>query len=105
MKIKIFCDSADLEVIRRFNKNPLVSGFTTNPSLMRLLGTRLKKHRIRDLEALGMLSEAKEAVAFAVLANETVSGKPGNVPGATGATHPVVLGVIAPGAGARFSVD
>ena len=44
MKIKIFCDSADLKVIRRFNKNPLVSGFTTNPSLMRLAGAKNYKN-------------------------------------------------------------
>jgi len=44
MKIKIFCDSADLEVIRRFNKNPLVSGFTTNPSLMKLAGAKNYKN-------------------------------------------------------------
>jgi anhydro-N-acetylmuramic acid kinase len=61
--------------------------------------------RIDELETLGMPSEAKEAVAFAVLANETISGNKGNIPGVTGAGHSVVLGVIAPGPGARFSVD
>ena len=35
MKTKIFCDSADLEIIKKLNNNSLVSGFTTNPSLMR----------------------------------------------------------------------
>jgi len=39
---------------------------------------------------------AKEAVIFAVLANETVHGVPNNVPGATGARWPVVLGKISP---------
>ncbi|TMJ10200.1 MAG: anhydro-N-acetylmuramic acid kinase, partial [Bacillati bacterium ANGP1] len=41
-------------------------------------------------------SRAKEAVAFAILANETVAGNPSNVPSATGATHPVVLGKLVP---------
>ena len=40
MKIKIFCDSADLKIIKKFNNNPLVSGFTTNPSLMRKAGAK-----------------------------------------------------------------
>ena len=40
MKTKIFCDSADLKIIKKLNKNPIVSGFTTNPSLMRLAGAK-----------------------------------------------------------------
>ena len=40
LKTKIFCDSADIKVIKQLNKNPLVSGFTTNPSLMRLYGAK-----------------------------------------------------------------
>ena len=44
MKTKIFCDSADLETIKEFNNNPLVSGFTTNPSLMRLSGAKNYKN-------------------------------------------------------------
>ena len=40
MKIKIFCDSADYETVKRLNKNILVSGFTTNPSLMRIAGAK-----------------------------------------------------------------
>ncbi len=35
MKIKIFADGADLEVIRKMAQNPLIKGFTTNPTLMR----------------------------------------------------------------------
>ena len=40
MKTKIFCDSADYKIIKKLNKNPLVGGFTTNPSLMRLAGAK-----------------------------------------------------------------
>ena len=40
MKTEIFCDSADIKTIKKFNNNPLVSGFTTNPSLMRKAGAK-----------------------------------------------------------------
>tara|TARA_B100001123_G_C15163285_1_gene968329 strand:- start:492 stop:1190 length:699 start_codon:yes stop_codon:yes gene_type:complete len=40
MKTKIFCDSADYGIIKKLNNNSLVSGFTTNPSLMRLSGAK-----------------------------------------------------------------
>ena len=44
LKTKIFCDSADIKVIKQLNKNPLVSGFITNPSLMRLSGAKNYKN-------------------------------------------------------------
>ena len=37
---KIFCDSADIKIIKKYSKNRLVKGFTTNPSLMRLSGAK-----------------------------------------------------------------
>ena len=40
MSIKIFCDIADLNLIRKFNKQKIVKGFTTNPSLMRKAGAK-----------------------------------------------------------------
>ena len=40
MKIKIFCDIAELSQIRKFNKKKIVKGFTTNPSLMRKAGAK-----------------------------------------------------------------
>ena len=40
MKTKIFCDSADLSIIKKLNNNSLVDGFTTNPSLMRSTGAK-----------------------------------------------------------------
>ena len=44
MKTKIFCDSADYKIIKKFNKNSIVDGFTTNPSLMRLSGAKNYKN-------------------------------------------------------------
>ena len=40
MKTKIFCDIAELDQIKKFNKKKIVRGFTTNPSLMRKAGAR-----------------------------------------------------------------
>ena len=40
MKTKIFCDIADFDLIRKFNKKKIVKGFTTNPSLMRKAGAK-----------------------------------------------------------------
>ena len=48
-KTKIFCDSADIKVIKKLNKNPLVSGFTTNPSLMRFSGAKNYKNYSQKL--------------------------------------------------------
>ena len=40
MKTKIFCDIAELDLIKKFNKKKIVKGFTTNPSLMRNAGAK-----------------------------------------------------------------
>jgi anhydro-N-acetylmuramic acid kinase len=53
--------------------------------------------KISKVDDFGIPSDAKEALAFAILANETISGNPGNVPSATGAMESVVLGKIIPG--------
>jgi len=47
-------------------------------------------------ETYGHPNEALEAILFALLAHATVHGRPGNVPGATGARRAVVLGKIVP---------
>ena len=50
--------------------------------------------KLRTADDLGLPSQAKEAVAFALLAWLTFHNLPGNVPSATGATHPAILGKV-----------
>ncbi len=72
-------------------------GGVRNPVLFHYLKEYLGGIRIRKVDDFGIPSEAKEALAFAILANETICGSPGNVPSATGARERVVLGKIIPG--------
>jgi anhydro-N-acetylmuramic acid kinase len=69
-------------------------GGALNPILMRHLAELLAPIPVQSLAALGVDPEAKEAIAFAVLANQTLFGAPGNVPAVTGAAGPRVLGKI-----------
>ena len=62
MKTKIFCDSADFQSIKKFNNNPLVQGFTTNPSLMRLSGA--KNYKAYSLKILKVCK--KKPISFEV---------------------------------------
>ncbi len=75
----------------------LVSGGGVhNLTLMGHLRRAFKGIAVRSLSHLGFDPDAKEAVMFAVLAHETVCGLPNNLPGATGARWPTVLGKISP---------
>jgi anhydro-N-acetylmuramic acid kinase len=85
--------------IRRWVPEPIdevlaSGGGVRNRTLMSALGTALAPIPVRSLAEVGVDPDAKEAVAFAALANETLFGRPGNVPGATGAAGPRVLGKI-----------
>ena len=46
---KIFCDIADIDQIRKFNKKKIVKGFTTNPSLMRKAGAKNYKNYSKEI--------------------------------------------------------
>lgn len=72
-------------------------GGVRNVTLMTAIRRRLEGVRVTRLDELGVPAGIKEALAFAFLAHLTLCGEPGNVPGATGARHPVVLGSITPG--------
>lgn len=69
-------------------------GGSQNITLMSNIKTCLPKCNVMTNEDLNLNSNAKEAVAFAVLANETIYGQNNNVPTATGARHGVVMGKI-----------
>ena len=62
MKTKIFCDSANFQTIKKLNSNPLVDGFTTNPSLMRLAGA--KNYKNYSLKILSVCK--KKPISFEV---------------------------------------
>jgi anhydro-N-acetylmuramic acid kinase len=77
----------------------VAGGGAKNAALMAMLGERLQPLgvKVRLMEELGVPGQAKEAVAFALLAWLTWVGKPGNIPAATGAQRPVVLGKVTHG--------
>lgn len=65
-----------------------------NPAIIEPLRERLPRTWIRSTEDFGIGCDAKEAVAFAILAYETFHHRPANLPSATGADRPVILGSI-----------
>jgi anhydro-N-acetylmuramic acid kinase len=71
-------------------------GGAANPALMAMLANRVRPLglEIRLSDEFGIPSEAKEAVAFAVLAYQTWHRRPSNIPSATGAKRPAILGKI-----------
>ena len=69
-------------------------GGSLNPTLMQDIRLQLPELQVLTNEDLGFDSSAKEAVAFALLANETIHGICNNAPAATGADHPVIMGKI-----------
>ena len=71
-------------------------GGTKNAAIMSMLRARLPDVSVSTLDEVGMPTDAKEAVAFALLAAATLDGEPSNVPAATGARRAVVLGSITP---------
>ena len=71
-------------------------GGVRNATLMVALRRQLGGLKVERLDALGVEAGAKEALAFALLAHLTLAGAAGNIPGATGARRPVVLGHVTP---------
>jgi anhydro-N-acetylmuramic acid kinase len=79
---------------RPFGAHELIvsGGGVHNPRIMAHLSAFLPELSISSTTDHGLSADAKEAVAFAVLAFERRRGKPANLPSATGARHPVILG-------------
>ena len=69
MKTKIFCDIADLKLIRKFEKKKIVQGFTTNPSLMRKAGAR--NYQLYSKQILNLCK--KKPVSLEVFADDLKS--------------------------------
>ena len=70
MKTKIFCDIADINQIRKFDKKKIVKGFTTNPSLMRKAGAKEYKNYSKKI-----LKVTKKPISFEVFADDYSSMK------------------------------
>src|ERR1041385_5916763 len=79
-----------------FGRLIVSGGGTKNPTLMKMLAEKLNKFgvQLRHSDKYGVPSQAKEAIAFALLAYQTWHRQPGNVPSATGAERAAVLGKI-----------
>jgi anhydro-N-acetylmuramic acid kinase len=71
-------------------------GGAKNRTLMRMIEDGLRPYglRIRHSDDLGLSSDAKEAAAFALLAYQTWRREPSNLPSATGASRPAILGKV-----------
>lgn len=72
----------------------VAGGGSHNPTLLGFLRKALPEVTVQTQEDLGLDSDAKEALAFAILANESLFGSCNNAPSATGARHGVVMGRI-----------
>ena len=70
-------------------------GGAYNLTIMRWLAERLPGVKVTTTEEYGIPVQAKEAVGFAILAYQALKKRPNNVPAATGAKSPVVMGKIA----------
>ncbi len=87
------------DYIERFitGQNPIdilyvSGGGVHNQTIMQRLSERLSDTSVEPVDNSGISADAKEAIAFAILANETLHGNAGNLPSATGASVRKVLG-------------
>jgi anhydro-N-acetylmuramic acid kinase len=83
----------------QFHDYIVSGGGTQNRTLMRMLSDEMSALglKVKHTDNFGIPSQAKEAAAFAVLAYQTWHRQPGNIPSATGAKRPAVLGKISYG--------
>ena len=69
-------------------------GGARNPLILAQLSAALAGVKVVPTDSLGLPGDAKEAFIFALLADETLHGRPANLPSATGARRPAILGKI-----------
>jgi len=70
MSTKVYCDIADINQIRKFNKKKIVKGFTTNPSLMRKAGAKNYEKYSKEI-----LKICKKPISFEVFSDNYKSMK------------------------------
>jgi anhydro-N-acetylmuramic acid kinase len=99
--ITVFTAASIADALRRFvlSKNKISQltvsgGGAQNPFLMCQLSALLPNVQAMPSSALNVPTDAKEALAFALLAYETFHQRPSNIPTATGARGPAILGKI-----------
>src|SRR5699024_3784590 len=69
-------------------------GGSHNPTLVQMIKEALPEISVIRQEDLDIASDAKEAVAMVILGNQTLHRQRSNVPSATGASNPVILGSV-----------
>lgn len=89
---------------RRVREVIVSGGGVYNRTLMKHLESLMFPVPVRSIEAYGWHPLAKEPACFALLAWQTLRGRAGNVPSATGARCPVILGKISPGRNFRSAL-
>lgn len=82
------------ETTHNWDRMLVSGGGVHNAYLMQRLQELLPDLKVAPTDSLGIPADAKEAIGFAVLANETLELAAGNVPSATGARHPAILGKV-----------
>ena len=91
-------DAYERYVLPKYRASEIVvgGGGSYNATLLRFMKERFAPHgvAVRTQEDLGLSSEAKEAVAFAPMADRCMRGRANTLPSVTGAEHPAVMGKI-----------
>jgi len=83
-----------LKAISQIDELFVSGGGVHNRWLLKRLEELFSGVKVKPAEEIGISSDAKEAVCFAVLANETISGNESNIPSVTGASRATLLGKI-----------
>ena len=91
-------DAYERYVLPKYRASEIIvgGGGSYNATLLRFMKERFAPHgvAVRTQEELGLSSDAKEAVAFALMADCCMRGKANTLPSVTGAEHPAVMGKI-----------